>query len=291
LVDDLAIITALSNRCDEVGIDTISTGNTIALAYYLFDQGIISTEDTEGLELRWGDARPCFNLIDQIARQEGFGRLLARGSRALAGHFGVEDLAAQVNNLEVPVHDPRGMSAMALVYVTSPRGACHNQSDFYLVEGMGWAVEELGIPYTDRLHEGGKALYVARHQDWRTVCNSLVMCIFAATPPSTCVTLLSAATGDAWTLNDMMCAGERAWNLKRAYNCRLGLTRATEKLPKLLMQPLPEGGQGGHVPNLDYMLDEYYDVRGWDTLTGRPTKKTLESLGLGFVNEALWPAG
>jgi aldehyde:ferredoxin oxidoreductase len=279
LVDDLAAITALGNRCDEVGIDTISAGNTIALAYLMFERGIITAADTGGFELRWGDPRPCFELIQQIARREGFGALLARGSQALAAHFGVEDLAAHIHNLEVPMHDPRGLSGMALVYVTSPRGACHNQSDYFMVE-LGSSVEELDIPMTDRLHDAGKARFVVRHQDWRTVCNSLVMCLYANTLPSTVVKLLGAATGHDWSLEEMMLAGERAWNLKRMFNCRLGLTRAGEKLPKLLLEPLPDGGTEGHVPDVELMLKEYYQVRGWDQATGAPTQRKLKELEL-----------
>ncbi|MBS1245766.1 MAG: putative aldehyde ferredoxin oxidoreductase, partial [Chloroflexi bacterium] len=247
LVDDLPTITALSNHCDTVGIDTISAGNTIALAYLMFERGIITSEETGGLELRWGDAKPCFDLIEQIARREGFGALLAQGSKALAAHFHVEELAVHVNNLEVPMHDPRAMTGQALAYVTSPRGACHNQSDYFMVE-MG--------------------------------NNSLVNCLFAATPPSTIVSLLSAATGHDWSLEEMLQAGERAWNLKRMFNCRLGLTRATEKLPKLLLEPLPDGGQAGHVPDMELMLHEYYAARGWDEVTGLPTPQKLAELGL-----------
>ncbi len=279
LVDDLPAIVALANRCDAVGIDTISAGNTIALAYLLFDRGLITTQDTGGLELRWSDAGPCFELIEQIARREGFGALLAQGSKALAAHFHAEELAVHVNNLEVPMHDPRAMTGSALVYVTSPRGACHNQSDYFTIE-MGGSIDRLGIPMTDRLEDGGKAAYVARHQDWRSVCNSLVMCLFASANLDTVVELLSAATGHDWTLDEMMLAGERAWNLKRATNIRLGLTRATEKLPKLLLEPLPDGGQAGHVPYVDSMLKEYYAARGWDAATGRPTRSKLEELGL-----------
>lgn len=279
LVDDLPLVTALGNRCDALGLDTISAGNTIALAYLMFDRGILSAADTGGHELRWGDGRPCFDLLEQIARCEGFGALAAQGSKALAAHYGVEELAVHVNNLEVPMHDPRAMTGQALAYVTSPRGACHNQSDYWFVE-IGNSVEDLGIPMTERLEDPGKAHYVARHQDWRTVCNSLVMCVFAAVRPSTVVNLLSAATGHDWTLEEMMLAGERAWNLKRAYNCRLGLTRASEKLPRLLLEPLPDGGQAGHVPDMDSMLQEYYEARGWDPATGQPTPAKLASLGL-----------
>lgn len=284
LVDDLPLITALGNRCDALGLDTISAGNTIALAYLLFDRGLITTADTGGPELRWGDGTPCFALLDRIAAREGFGGLLAQGSRALGAHFGAEDLAVHVNGLDVPMHDPRAMSGSALVYLTSPRGACHNQGDYFLIE-MGNAIDELGIPMTDRLEDLGKAGYVARHQDWRTVCNSLVMCLFAMTPPSTMVALLDAATGGEWTLDRVMEAGERAWNLKRLYNLRLGLTPAAEKLPRLLLEPLPEGGQAGHVPDVDAMRAEYYAVRGWDPATGYPTPEKIIMLGLEFARQ------
>jgi aldehyde:ferredoxin oxidoreductase len=282
LVDDLAIITALGNLCDKVGVDTISAGNTIALAYLLFDRGIVSPKDTGGVELRWGDATPCFGLIDQIARKDGFGALLAQGSQALAEHYGVPDLAAHVHRLEVPMHDPRAMTGMAIVYATSPRGACHNQSEYFMIE-LGGSIDELGLQMTERLADGGKAHFVARHQDWNTVSNCLVNCLFAAAKPSTIAELLSAATGVEYTLEDMMRAGERVWNMKRAINCRLGVSRQNDRLPKLLLEPLPDGGQMGHVPDMDLLLSEYYAARGWDPSTGKPSSEKLQSLGLGFA--------
>ena len=283
LVDDLAVITALGNRCDALGLDTISLGCTIGLAYLLFDRGLLSAADTGGLELRWGDASPCFDLIEQTARRTGLGAWLAQGSQALADHFGAPELAVQVHGLEVPMHDPRAMSGMALVYLTSPRGACHNQSDYYFVE-LGNSIDELGLPMTERLQDAGKGRHVARHQDWRTLCNSLVMCLFAAVQPSTVAKLLGAATGQAWSVEELLRAGQRTWNLKRAFNGRLGLTRAGERLPWLLRQPLPAGGQAGHVPDVERMLREYYEARGWDPTTGQPTRQTLASLGLDFVS-------
>jgi len=282
LVDDLAIISALGNHCDALGMDTISAGNTIALAYLLFDRGGISAADTGGIELRWGDAKPCFALLDQMARKEGFGALLALGAKGLAAHFGQPDLAVHVANLEVPMHDPRAMTGMAIVYATSPRGACHNQSDYFMVE-MGNSLSELGLPMTERFKDDGKAAYVARHQDWRTVTNSLVACFYAATPPSTFVDLLREATGEDRSLEDVLLAGERAWNLKRLFNLRLGWTRADEKLPKLLLEPLADGGQEGHVPDMQVLLGEYYAARGWDPATGAPTKEKAKALGLDLL--------
>jgi aldehyde:ferredoxin oxidoreductase len=280
LVDDLQVITALGERCDRLGMDTISAGSVIGLAYLLFERGLITSADTGGLELRWGDASPCFFLLDQMACRQGLGAQLAQGSRAFAAHYHAEELAVQVNNLEIPMHDPRAFSGQALAYVTSPRGGCHNQSDFFQVE-VGAAVEEIGVPVPpDRFAEGGKAQFVARHQHWRTVCNSLVICYFAVVPPSSIAELYSAYIGRTVSLDEMMRAGERAWNLKRLYNLRLGLTPESEKLPKLLLQPLPDGGQEGHVPDMELLLDEYYVASGWDRTTGWPTRQKLEELGL-----------
>jgi len=180
------------------------------------------------------------------------------------------------------MHDPRAMTGMAIVYATSPRGACHEQSDYFMVE-MGGSSEDLDLPMTERLKDGGKAQYVARHQDWRTVCNSLVTCVYGLTTPPAYAELLSAATGEAWSLADMLHAGEKAWALKRIMNARLGWTRAEEKLPKLLLEPLPDSGQEGHVPDMDLLLREYYAARDWDLATGLPTPQKLKALELEFT--------
>lgn len=282
LINDLAAIAGLGHLCDRYGMDTISVGGVIAFAFYLFEQGVIGPQETGGLELRWGDAQMAARLIEQMARQEGLGVLLAQGTRALARTLGVEELAVQVHGLEVPYHDPRAFSSMALVYVTSPRGACHNQSDYYRIE-CGQPEEELGIPWMDNRQVEGKATYVAIHQDWRSFCNSLVLCFFAAVPACDVVDLLNAATGREWDVAEALRSGQRIWNLKRAFNCRLGLTRAGERLPALLAQPLAGGPAAGYTPDLEAMLREYYAVRGWDLETGAPEPETLRRLGLEFT--------
>lgn len=282
LNDDLQAITHLGDLCDRYGLDSISMGNVLGLAYLLFEQGRITERETGGLSLRWGDIRPVEILIAQTARREGFGALLAQGARGLGQVFGAEDLAVEVKGLEVPYHDPRGVAGMALSYATSPRGACHNQSDFFMVE-LGQSSEELGIPYLDRHQVEGKARYVAVHQNWRTVCNSLVLCYFANVAPSVALAMLNAALGWEWDLSTMLEAGERGWQLKRAINGRLGATRADDRLPMRLLEPLPDGGAAGFVPDLQTMLREYYEARGWDPVTGQPTPETLRRLGLEFV--------
>ncbi len=280
LIDDLPAVTYLGHLCDDYGLDTISTGSTIAFAHYLFESGVIGPAETGGLALRWGDPDTVAELIGMIAQREGFGDALAEGSRRLGQRYGAEELAVQVNGLETGMHDPRAFSAMALVYATSPIGASHNQSDMYWVES-GRSMEELGIPFTNRLEDAGKGSLVARHQDWRSFCNALIVCYFSNAPAQSYIDLLAAATGWEVTADDVLLVGERIWNLKRAYNNRLGLTRADDTLPKLLLQPLPEGGSQGHVPDLGLMLKEYYQARGWDWETGKPRWEKLEELGLG----------
>lgn len=280
--------TRIGELCDRYGMDSISTSNTISLAFTLFEHGIIDLGDTDGLKLEWGDAEVVEKLVHIIARREGFGALLAQGARALGQRFGAEQYAVQVNGLEVPYHDPRGASGMALVYATSPRGACHNQSDYFLVD-IGDAETEIGLAMYSRHAGAEKAANVARHQDWRTIFNALVMCILANVPPQTIVSLINAACGLDWTIEEMMLAGERAWNLKRAINHRLGLKRADDKLPKPLLQPLPDGGAQGYVIPIDEMLSAYYLARGWDPSSGYPTREKLISLGLNWIADELWP--
>jgi len=267
-------------------MDTISTSNTIGLAFHLFEKGVITEKDT-GRVLKWGDVDAMEQLVNLIGRREGIGDIMAQGSRWFARHFGAEEEAVQVNGLEVAYHDPRGVSGMSLSYATSPRGACHNQSDYFSVD-WGHSQEEIGIEFFSRHAQAEKAANVARHQDWRTVFNSLVMCIFANVEPQMQVDLINAACGLDWDIEDMMKAGERAWNLKRAINNRMGLTRANDKLPKALLEPFPDGGSAGFEPDLAGMLYAYYSHRGWDMETGKPSREKLLDLGLDDVAQDLW---
>ncbi|HKG55120.1 MAG TPA: aldehyde ferredoxin oxidoreductase family protein, partial [Anaerolineales bacterium] len=144
LNDNLEAIVDLGEVCDRYGMDTISTSNTIGLAFRLFERGILTANDTGGIVLKWGDVDVIEQVVNLIGRREGIGDLMAQGSRRFAAHFGVEEEAVQVNGLEVAYHDPRGVSGMALSYATSPRGACHNQSDYFFVD-FGHTQESLGI--------------------------------------------------------------------------------------------------------------------------------------------------
>jgi aldehyde:ferredoxin oxidoreductase len=287
LNDNLESIVDLGELCDRYGMDTISASNTIGLAFHLFEKGVITTADTGGIELKWGDIDAIEQLVRLTGSREGIGDLLAQGSKRFAAHYGVEEEAVQVNGLEVAYHDPRGVSGMALSYATSPRGACHNQSDYFFVD-WGHAQEEIGIEFLPRQAQAEKAANVARHQDWRSVDNSLVMCIFANVEPQEKVNLINAACGLDWSIKDMMKFGERSWNLKRAINNRMGLRRANDRLPKALLEPFTDGGSAGFSPDLEGMLYAYYLARGWDQETGRPSREKLMELGLVDVVRDLW---
>src|SRR5271157_406296 len=286
LNNDLGAIVRLGELCDRYGMDTISTSNTIGLAYHLFERGIL-TEGDIGFALVWGNPEGAEKLIHLIARREGIGDSLANGSRRFGADFGAEEEAVQVNGLEVPYHDPRGVSGMALVYATSPRGACHNKSDYFFVD-WGQVAPGLGIGLFDKQASAEKSANVALHQDWRCVGDSLVMCLLSNVPPETTLELINAACGLDWSIEDMMRSGERGWNLKRAINNRLGLTRGNDHLPKTLLEPFPDGPGAGFVPDFEAMLAAYYSARGWDTLTGRPMRAKLLSLGLKDVAEEFW---
>jgi aldehyde:ferredoxin oxidoreductase len=287
MIDDLNEVIRLGEMCDKYGMDTISTANTIGLALRLYEMGKVTKQDTGGIELNWGDPTAVRQLIDLTARREGIGELLSRGSRQFGAAFNSEDEAVQVNGLETAYHDPRGVSGMALSYATSPRGACHNQSDYFFVD-FGHTNEALGIEYFDRHVQAEKSANVAKHQNWRAVFNSMVMCIFANVEPQMQVDLVNAACGYNWTIADMMKCGERGWNIKRAINNRMGLTRANDKLPKAFLEPYNEGGAAGFVPDLPAMLDAYYEARGWDKESGKPSKEKLAELGLGEMAKQLW---
>jgi aldehyde:ferredoxin oxidoreductase len=287
--DDPVRITKLGEICDRYGMDTISASNTIGLVYKLNEMGIISQKESGGTPLNWGNPDSMETLLHQTVKRIGLGEWIAKGSRELGKHFDCEEEAVQVNGLEVPYHDPRGSSGLALVYATSPRGACHNQSDYFMVD-MGQVLLELGMKAMDRQGGAEKAQNVAIHQDWRTVNNSLVMCVFANAPVKIVLDLVNAACGLNWQLADLMRSGERGWNLKRGINNRLGLTRKNDKLPKAFLQPYADhpAGADGYAPDFEHMLEAYYEVRGWDPETGYPRKEKLFSLGLEWLAEDLW---
>ncbi len=285
MIDDLPFITRMGELCDRYGVDTISLSNTLGLAFKLFEDGVVSENDTGGLKLRWGDTAVVEELVHQTVWRQGFGRLLAKGARALGQAFDAEAHAVQVNGLEVAYHDPRAASGMALVYATSPRGACHNQSDYFLADLFGQTESSLGMEYFERQAGAEKAANVAIHQNWRTLFNALVMCFFANVPPEVVLNLVNAGTGMDYSLEELLRVGERAWNLKRIINRRLGLVGAMDVLPRPLREPYADGGAADFEIPLEEMLSAYYQARGWDQKSGMPTAQKLQALNLDWVKK------
>lgn len=271
MIDDLEAVIYAGHQCNLYGLDTISTGCTIGLACEMFERGILTPADTGGLEIRYGDADTIHRLIEMTARREGFGDLLAEGSAALADRFGVPELAAVVNRLEVPMHDPRAFVGMAVTYALSPRGACHMQGDMYGVDtGQGPSVE-LGIIPGDRFDDSEeKGRIAARQQAWRNLYNSMILCQFQNPGVERVLRALNAVTGWGLEPEDLLRLGKGIVTLKRRLNLRRGLTRENDRLPHLLMRPLTEGGTEGTVPDLDRLLAGAYAEFGWDPRTGAP---------------------
>lgn len=280
-LNDPVFAIRMGELCDRYGMDSISLSNTIGLVFHLYELGKINIEDVGGLDLHWGNSQAVEQLIHWTMKQEGIGLHLAQGARALGRYFNAEDEAIQVNGLEVAYHDPRGASGMALVYATSPIGASHNQSDYYLVD-IGQAEASLGLEFYSRQGGEEKAANVARHQDWRTLANALVLCIFANVPPETVLELVNSAVGVHWRIKDMLRCGERGWNLKRLLNYRLGLRKENDRLPKALLIPYSDNthGDAGYTPDFGPMLRAYYQARGWNVCTGLPNEDKLKQLNL-----------
>jgi aldehyde:ferredoxin oxidoreductase len=282
LIDDLEAVSYMNHLCNAQGLDTISMGSALGLAFLLYEKGVITDADTGGIALQWGDPEAAMGLIEKTGRREGFGDLLAEGSLALARHYGVEELSVQVNGLEVAMHDPRASSGVAVSYLTSPRGACHNKSDAYWLD-MGRTMEDIGVGLLDRFEEEGKAALMVRHQNWRSAGDAIISCQLVNMPSESLVGMLSAATGRDVSTAFLLEVGERILNLKRALNLRWGWEPRNEKLPGLLLRPLEDGGTAGYVPDVDRLLSDYYEARDWDRETGKPNEGKLRELQLDGV--------
>jgi len=288
LVDDMEGVIYAGHLCNVYGLDTISTGSTIALACDLFDKGILNTELTGGLEIKYGDVEMSHRLIEMAAKREGFGDLIAEGSAALAAQFGVPEMAATVRNLEIPMHDVRSFSGMAPVYALSPRGACHLQGDMYGIDtGQGPPVEVGIIPGERFENSEEKGKITARAQAWRSIYNALTVCHFMNPGASRIQRALNAATGWDYSLDELMLAGKRIFALKRIINYNLGSTIEDDKLPDFMLKEFKTGGTLGFVPDLKPLLAGAYKEHGWDTINGLPSPATIEEYSLAFTKPDL----
>ncbi|UCH45903.1 MAG: aldehyde ferredoxin oxidoreductase family protein [Nitrospiraceae bacterium] len=295
-VSNYDAVIAADRLCDELGLDTVSAGVAIGFGMELFEKGIISKEDTGGIDLKFGNDEAMMILLRQMAYREGFGDILTDGVKVAAEKIGKgsEDYAIHVKGLELPGYDVRGSKAQGLNYATSYTGADHNR---------GYAIQEIKamevpIGDVDRLSIERKGELTVWNQDVRAAtCDSPTMCAFlldivmAPTATQNTADLMEGVTGLTYTPEEVQQVGERINNLAKAFNMKAGFTRADDTLPKRLMtEPIKAGvakGQKVSQEDLDYMLNEYYRIRGWDEKTGTPTREKLTELGLEYVADDL----
>ncbi|MCK4369178.1 MAG: aldehyde ferredoxin oxidoreductase family protein [Dehalococcoidales bacterium] len=283
---DKASLVAADSLCDRLGIDTVSVGNSIGFAYELFQRGIITKKDTDGLELKWGDHSAMMKLVEKIGNREGFGKLLGEGTKRAAEQIGkgAEDYAMHVKGLELPAYEPRAVKGYGLVLATSNVGAHHM---------YGRPRDELSGK-KDRLTEEDKGKDVAQAEISQATQDAVIQCSFGPVTgftPQQRSDLLVAATGfdefgDPAYLDKI---GERILCLERSFNVREGFSRKDDTLPKRMQtEPLKNAGPatGQVIRKLDTLLDEYYDALGY-TSQGIPSIKKLRQLGLEWAVEDL----
>jgi len=280
-ITDLGFIVAANKVCDDYGIDTISAGSAVAFAMELYERGILSRKDLDGIDLAWGNDAGAYALLMKIANRQEIGAILAAGVKRAAAQIGngADYYAMQVKGLEIPAYEPRGAKAHGLNLATATIGAAHT---------VGYASQEVfGVPsQIERFGLKGKGALTKTNQDTTAVTDSLLMCLF---PPTfgwvdlkTYGELLHAATGiEAFSDEaNLLTAGERIWNCEKSFNVREGFTRKDDYLPeRFLKEPVPNGPSRGQVFEMDKLLDDYYEARGWDR-NGKPTSQTLKRLDL-----------
>ena len=275
-VDDLDALTYANFICNEDGFDPISFGSTLAAAMELYEMGVITQDQTDGVELKFGSSEALVKMVELTAKGEGFGKELGMGSKRLCEKYGHPELSMTVKGQEFPAYDPRGVQGMGLTYATSNRGACH-------LRGYTIASEVLGIPEkTDPLVTDGKPALVKAFQDATAAVDSAGICVFTtnAWTMDDIAPQIAAACEGEWTAENLLETGERIWNMERQFNLDAGITAKDDTLPQRLLKDAAKTGPAkGKVNELGKMLPEYYQLRGW-TSDGVPTADTLARLGL-----------
>jgi aldehyde:ferredoxin oxidoreductase len=274
-VGDLDAVIKANWLCNDLGLDPISMGATLAAAMELYRDGVISDKNVE-VPLTFGSGEALVRMTEATAYREGFGNELAEGSKRMGDKFRRPDIFMGVKGQEFPAYDPRGFQGMGIAYATCNRGACHLRAWTPGVESNGTFP-----PHAT----AGKAEWVAEEQNKSTAHDATGVCLFTGTGSqlSDLVPCTAAATGVPYTMDDFVRIGERTWNLERLWNLRAGLTMADDTLPqRLLKTPHKSGPAKGVTVHLEEMLPAYYQKRGWDT-QGVPTREKLLALGLASV--------
>lgn len=287
LIDDVKAISIANDLCNRLGMDTISTGACIGLAMECYEKGIITKRDTAGMELKWGDPDVLIELVKQIGNKVGFGSIFSGGTLEAAKKIGKNalELVVQVKGLDFPAHDARACWGLVPTYITGTRGACHMRGVEEDVEMGGFCIPEIGVTeeHAKFFDPEGKAHLAAKMQDYCSLINSLVLCVFmpdgGGLSFTSILNIFNSITGWDWNIEEAMTCGERIFTLQRLINLRDGYTKKDDKLPPKMYVPAKKGFRAGKIPPVNDLLNEYYELRGWDK-EGRPTKEKLEKLNL-----------
>jgi aldehyde:ferredoxin oxidoreductase len=242
--DNLDAVSKANELTDRYGMDCISAGSTISYATEAFQEGLITTKDTGGLELSWGNPETLVKLVKMIAYREGFGDELAEGSRALSQKYGGEEFAIHVKGLEAPMHDPRAFWGMALTYATGVRGACHVNDDNLMAELGNVSFRAVGVKDTKAQRREGKAAQTVAAQAYGMIAGSAVICLYAwwsMDGIEIVRDMINAVTGFGYSTDEMMDLGNRIWYLKRGIDNLCGITRDDDRVPERLLVPHIEG--------------------------------------------------
>ena len=294
LNDNLESIIKVNDICNRYGLDTVSAGSAIAFAIECYENGLITKEDTEGIELVWGDHEAIVAMTEKMAKREGFGDVLADGVRLAAERIGkgAEAFAIHIHGQEMPMHDPRNAPSFATTYQGDPTPARHTQAFLGLVE-IGMAPPGLELPPLDKYTYTGKGPTEAMGKNACHTMNASGMCLFglSAVPLDSLPSFLSVVTGWEFTLEEIGRIGERIANIRQAFNLREGLTPKDFKLRGRPIgdPPLEEGPVANVRVDADTLRAEYFRAMDWDTETGKPSKKKLGELGLDDIAKELWP--
>ncbi len=291
--DDLAAVIKANELCNRYGMDTISCGSAIALAMELYEKGILTRDELDGLDLVWGNMDAALELVRRIAFRKGIGDILAEGCLKAAQKIGrgAEECVVHVKGLEAPMHDPRGFHGMGLAYMMSNRGACHLQHAVLATEqGMASWPElfDMEDDYVGPTSEG-KAMLVFNSENYGILGNSLAICHYLVDilRPETILAAFNAVTGFNLSKDELLATGMRDWTLKRGINNLLGITSKDDVLPKRILTALSDGAAAGSVPDMDRLKKEYYAIRGLDE-NGYPKPEKLDELGLSDLKQRLY---
>ena len=294
LIEDMGAVIKINQMCNDYGMDVISCGGTIAWAMECFEKGILTAKDLDGIELKWGDADATMKMITKIAKREGFGDVLAEGSKRAAQKIGKgsSDFLVEVKGMEVPMHDPRTNHGLALSYATGARGACHTSDPLYSVGTGVYAFPEFGLTGALAAQvkiSKGWGPVTKGAQDYGAIYNAAILCymVTGAINAEDLVDLMVTSSGFDYTLPELAECGERIWHMKRGINNLMGMTAKDDKLPQRILTAPTEGGAAGSAPDMKLLMEEFYPARGL-AADGRPTKETLARLGLTDLSAKLY---